>query len=171
LVALAVAIALSVACYVHSRSSTATSSKGKIKAGETFNLAMVEGTQAKKKEGTLAEDTEMGGYASHLNPMFQMDLSGGGSDSALLLAGGAMSQVLGGEREREREGELRPRFVVSGQYEYWEAVLDEASQDAFEGVSELRREQTRSPLRSEPTSIGCGERWRGSRSTCERSAP
>jgi hypothetical protein len=123
LVALALAIAaiaLSVACYVHTRSSTTTSSKGRIKASETFSLVMGEGTQAKKVEGTLAQDTEMGLYASQLNPMFQMDLSEGGSDSALYLDGGAMSPVLGSDRDgdREREVELKPRFMVPGPCEY-----------------------------------------------------
>jgi hypothetical protein len=144
LVALAVAIAavaLSVACYVHRRSSTTTSSKGQAKPSETFVLALGEGKQAKKVEATLAQDAEMGGYASQLNPMFQTEFSGGGSDSQIFLDDSgndrARSPVL--ESGRDRDGappqELQPRVVLPGPYEYVEAVLVGGPLEVFEGVS------------------------------------
>jgi hypothetical protein len=65
--------------------------------------------------------------------MFQVDLSESGSDSALCPDDGAMSPVLGSKREREAE--LKPRFVAWGLHEYTEVVLDDASQDALEWMS------------------------------------
>jgi hypothetical protein len=100
-----------------------------------------EGKQAKKVEATLAQDAEMGGYASQLNPMFQTEFSEGGSDSQIFLDDSgndrARLPVLKSGRDREAAPlqVLQSPVVVSGQYEYGEAALDEGPLEVFEGVS------------------------------------